>query len=92
MRKEPRTTAPTAPQRKRDTSMAYQLPEEEYHALMRTRDHARLLACLSEPRSLSEPPEVPVSLLALTNCFQRLADDLDAILREAWWPGDHRAR
>jgi hypothetical protein len=60
--------------RKPTATMAYQLPEEEYHALQRARDHLRLLARLLSP-------------LALTDCFQRLADDLDDIVRVAWWPG-----
>ncbi|GAB3092632.1 XAC0095 family protein [Lysobacter terrae] len=80
MEKEPR---PTAIVRK-----AYQLPEEEYRALTRARDHLRLLARLTEPRNLADVEELPLSPLALTHCFQRLADDLDDIVRVAWWPGD----
>ena len=67
--------------------LAYQLPEEEYRALQRTRDHLRLLARLTEPRNFTDDQDLPISPLALTNCFQRLADDLDDIVRVAWWPG-----
>ena len=80
MGKAPHTTA--------ITPMAYQLPEQEYRALMRARDHLRLLARLTEPRNLADVDELPLSPLALTKCFQRLADDLDDIVRVAWWPGE----
>lgn len=64
---------------------AYQLPEEEYHALQRARDHLRLLARLTEPRNFADDQDLRLSPLALIHCFQR--DDLDDIVRIAWWPG-----
>ncbi|WP_457096382.1 XAC0095 family protein [Lysobacter sp. P5_B9] len=73
--------------RKPPAAMAYQLPEEEYHALQRARDHLRLLAGLTEPRNFADDQDLRLSPLALTDCFQRLADDLDDIVRVAWWPG-----
>lgn len=83
MRKDPRTTA-IAP-------MAYQLPEAEYRALIRARDHLRLLARLTEPHFLEDGEAMPISPLALARCFRHLSDDLDDIVREAWWPGDEGA-
>jgi hypothetical protein len=73
--------------RKPAAAMAYQLPEEEYQALQRARDHLRLLARLTEPRNFADDQDLRLSPLALTDCFQRLADDPDDIVRVAWWPG-----
>ena len=79
MRKESRTT-PREPK-------AYQLPESEYRALVRARDQMRLCAHLLEPHAFAATvDELPVSLLALVNCFARFADELDDIANAAWWP------
>ncbi|GAB3095956.1 XAC0095 family protein [Lysobacter terrae] len=68
--------------------MAYQLPEEEYRALIQAHDQLRLLAQLSEPYTFTECAELPLSRYALAHCFDRLAGELDDIVRGAWWPGE----
>lgn len=83
MRKDPRTTA--------ITPMAYQLPEAEYRALIRARDHLRLLARLIEPGGFAEDEVLPLSAFALARCFQRFSDDLDDIVSVARWPSEQRA-
>ncbi|MBF6023439.1 hypothetical protein [Lysobacter niastensis] len=47
------------------------------------------LARLAEPRTRTggDGDEVPLSPLALPHCFDRLAGDLDGIVRAAHWPG-----
>ncbi|MBF6023442.1 hypothetical protein IU514_05280 [Lysobacter niastensis] len=67
--------------------MAYQLPEDAHLALVQARDHLRLLARLTEPRTEAGDDEVPLSPLALAHCFDRLAGDLDGIVQAAHWPG-----
>ncbi|GAB3095599.1 XAC0095 family protein [Lysobacter terrae] len=64
---------------------AYQLPEDGYEALLRSRDNLRLLANLATPRG-EDFDESALTYHALTQCFHRLADELDAVVRAAWWP------
>jgi len=76
----PRTTA--------TARMAYQLPEEKYWALQQARDHLLLLARLTELCTTADGEEVLLSRPALADCFQRLAGELDDIVRGTWWPGE----
>jgi hypothetical protein len=61
------------------------LPEDAHLALVHTRDHLRLLARLTEPRTAADDEELPLSPIALAYCFERLAGDLDDIVGEARW-------
>jgi hypothetical protein len=81
MRKEHRTPATAI------APMAYQLPEDAHLALVQARDHLRLLARLTEPRTDADDAELPLSPIALAWCFHRLAGELDDIVRAAHWPG-----
>ena len=62
---------------------AYQLSEDGYEALLRSRDNLRLLANLAMPRG-GDFDEPALTFHALTQCFHRLADELDAVVRAAW--------
>ena len=77
MRKERRFTT-TSPR-------AYQLPEDGYEALLRSRDNLRLLANLTAP-SRKDFDKPALTCLALARCFHRVADELDAVVRAGWWP------
>ena len=65
---------------------AYQLPEEDYAALIQARDQLALLASLCEPRGRKEANALSLSPEALGHCFQRFADELDTIVKATWWP------
>ncbi|GAB3366983.1 hypothetical protein GCM10027431_09900 [Lysobacter rhizosphaerae] len=82
MGKAPRTNATAC--------MAYQLPEEKYWALQQARDHLLLLARLTELSTTAGGEEVLLSRPALADCFQRLAGELDDIVRGVWWPSQLR--
>ena len=80
MRKDDRTGA---------KPLAYQLPEDEFRLLKRTRDHLFLLHELAAPMTHAEAGEhLALSRDALAHCFGRLAGELDEVIRETWWPGD----
>jgi len=65
---------------------SYVLPATAHQALIRTRDHLRLLAQLTEPQGEGGPDVVYLSAEALAHCFDRLADDLDGIAQAAASP------
>ena len=69
--------------------MAYQLPEEEFRLLKRTRDHLLFLHELAAPMTHPEAEEhLPLSRDALAHCFGRLAGELDEVISQAWLPED----
>ena len=69
--------------------MAYQLPEDEFRALKLLREHLLLLAELTAPVTQAEAEEpVPISRFALAHCFERLAGELEPVIRKTWWPGE----
>ncbi|MFC5592973.1 XAC0095 family protein [Lysobacter niastensis] len=82
MRKDHRTN-PATP--KANAPMGYVLPEDAHLALVQTRDHLRLLARLTEPRTDTGADELPLCPLALAHCFDRLARDLDEVVGAAVW-------
>lgn len=87
MRKDHRTSAAAC--------RVYTLPEDAYAALVRTRENVRLLAALATPRG-ADFDEPALTFHALTQCFHRLADELDEVARAGWWaeqggPADVRA-
>jgi len=75
MRNGPRNTEAAPP--------SYILPIAAHAALIHTRDELRLLAQLAEPRSEDDRDEIVVSTEALSDCFGRIAEQLDAALRNA---------
>ncbi len=66
----------------------YLLPEPTYHQLQDTRDHLRLLARLTAATTIEEDEEGVLNLrrALLAQCFQHLAERLDAALGEVVWP------
>ena len=69
--------------------MAYQLPEDEFRLLKQTRDYLLLLHELAAPLTRPEADvHLALSRDALAHCFERLAGQLDVVIREAWWPGE----
>jgi hypothetical protein len=78
MRKEHRSSA-IAP-------VAWLLPEDAYCALIEARDQMRLMARLAAPRVALEPEEVPLSTTALSQCFDRVARELDTVVQAARLP------
>ena len=77
MRNGPRNTE-TAP-----SEPTYVLPLNAYVALMHTRDELRLLSQLSEPRGEDDRDEIVLSTEALSDCFLRIAEQLDDALSGA---------
>lgn len=70
-------------------NLDYRLPEAAHLRLLETRDHLRLLACLTASRSRQEdnPGELQMTPSMLSQCFQRLADELEAVVECAQWLG-----
>lgn len=61
----------------------YALSIDMYVALQHTREELRLLGRLAEPRSEDDRDEVVVSTEALSDCFLRIAEQLDSALADA---------
>jgi len=61
----------------------YVLSIDTYVALQHTREELRLLGRLAEPRSEDDRDEVVVSTEALSDCFLRIAEQLDSALADA---------
>lgn len=76
MRNGPRNTE-TAP-----SEPTYVLPLNAYVALMHTRDELRLLSQLAEPRGEDDRDEIVLSTEALSDCFSRIGDQLNEVLRD----------
>lgn len=75
MRNGPRNTeAPKSPG-------TYQLSMAAHAVLVHTRDELRLLSQLAEPRSEDDRDEIVLSTEALSDCFSRIAEQLDGALQ-----------
>ncbi|GAA5069699.1 XAC0095 family protein [Lysobacter panacisoli] len=64
-------------------STHYVLSDAAHGALLRIRDHLRLLARMTAAGIVYEAKELHLSPDALTTTFQRLANDLDGVLHGA---------
>jgi len=58
----------------------YLLPMAAHAVLVHTRDELRLLSQLSEPRGEDDRDEIVLSTEALSDCFSRIAEQLDETL------------
>lgn len=76
-------TPTAATERDAATSTAtktYLLPIDAHVALRLIRDELRLLSSLSEPRNDDDRDDIVVSTEALSDCFGRIAEQLDGVL------------
>ena len=65
------------------TTTTFLLPTDAYVTLRFVRDELKLLASLAEPRSDDDRDEIVVSTEALSDCFGRIAEQLDGALVSA---------
>lgn len=75
MRNGPRNTDSTS-----STTSTYFLPLDAHATLITTRDELRLLAQLAEPRGDDDRGAIALSTEALSECFGRMAEQLDTAL------------
>jgi hypothetical protein len=62
------------------TTSTYLLPTDAHVTLKFLRDELHLLARLAEPRSDDDRDEIVVSTEALSDCFSRIAEQIDEVL------------
>jgi len=62
------------------TTSTYLLPLSAHAVLVHTRDELRLLSQLAEPRSEDDRDQIVLSTEALSDCFSRIAEQLDGVL------------
>jgi hypothetical protein len=68
---------------KSSRTRGYLLNELAHGCLMRSHEHLELLARLTAARIIYDAEELELSQDALMRCFQRLANDLNQVLRAA---------
>lgn len=79
MRKTRRTTSRRSTSRR---CLHFKISEPSRETLYRAREHLLLLASLCAARVRYDATELELSADALVTCFQRVADDLGAVLDE----------
>lgn len=70
-------------------SEGYYLPEDAHLQLLQTRNHLRMLAQMVAPRRHSDdnPDDLPLQPSALSDCFQKMGEQLNQVLEAMEWKG-----
>lgn len=62
------------------TTSTYLLPTDAHVTLRFVRDELKLLARLAEPRNDDDRDDIVLSTEALSDCFSRMAEQIDEVL------------